>query len=189
MHQQLAATLDAALDRIADIQRRARDGQRTPTRWPMIVLRTPKGWTGPAQIGGLPVEGTWRSHQVPFGDVSGTPARRQALEDWLRSDRPDELFDDDGGPRPDVVGRLRTGSRRMGSNPHTNGGALVRDLTLPDFRAHAQAVDVPGASTSGPTRVLGRRLRDVIAATPPTGTSARSARTRPPPTVSTPSTR
>ncbi|MGE3833941.1 MAG: phosphoketolase [Acidimicrobiia bacterium] len=165
VHQQLAATLDVALDAIADLQRRARDGERVPTRWPMIVLRTPKGWTGPEEIDGLAVEGTWRSHQVPFGGVRGNPSRRRALEDWLRSYRPDELFDEDGGPRFGVVGWLPTGERRMGSNPHTNGGTLVRDLTLPDFRAHAApTTEGPGGGASEPTRVLGRWLRDVIAA-------------------------
>jgi xylulose-5-phosphate/fructose-6-phosphate phosphoketolase len=165
VHQQLAAALDAALDAITTLQRRARaGGDRAPSRWPMIVLRTPKGWTGPAMIDGKPVEGTWRSHQVPFGDVRGNRTRRQALEEWLCSYRPEELFDDKGRPFDDVVAWLPTGSRRMGANPHTNGGALVRDLTLPDFRVHAQSVDSPGATESEPTRVLGRWLRDVVAA-------------------------
>ena len=165
VHQQLAATLDAALDEIAAIQRRARDeGFAGRPRWPAIVLRTPKGWTGPEEIDGKRIEGTWRSHQVPFGDVRGNPDRLAALDAWLRSYRPEDLFDADGAPRPDVVDWLPTGERRMGANPHTNGGRLVRDLSLPDIRQHAVAVDVPGGVSSEPTRVLGGWLRDLLVA-------------------------
>ena len=165
VHQQLAATFDAVFDDIAGIQQRARaDGLGQRPRWPMVVLRTPKGWTGPKEADGKPVEGTWRSHQVPFGDVRGHPERLQALEAWMRSYGPEELFDEDGGPLSDLVSWLPKGNRRMGSNPHTNGGVLLKDLTLPDFRDYAVAVDAPGATTSEPTRVLGRWLRDVIRA-------------------------
>jgi len=165
VHQRLAATVDAVLDEIAAIHHRARaDGDDRPPRWPMIVLRTPKGWTGPAVVDDRAIEGTWRSHQVPFGDVRGNPAHRAELDRWLRSYRPDDLFDDAGRPMPDLLEWLPRGDRRMGSNPHTNGGALLRDLTLPPIRAHAVEVASPGAASSEPTRILGRWLRDLMAA-------------------------
>jgi xylulose-5-phosphate/fructose-6-phosphate phosphoketolase len=165
IHQRLAATLDAALDEIADIQQRARgDGDGSRSRWPMIVFRTPKGWTGPKELGGKQVEGTWRAHQVPFGDVRGHPERLQLLEDWMRSYRSDELFDADGRPLPDLLAWLPAGDRRMGSNPHSNGGRLLRPLVLPDIRGYAVAVDTPGTPMSEPTRTLGGWLRDVISA-------------------------
>jgi xylulose-5-phosphate/fructose-6-phosphate phosphoketolase len=163
VHQQLAATFDAVFDDIAAIQQAARvDGERQRPRWPMVVLRTPKGWTGPVEVDGQPVEGTWRSHQVPFGAVRDHPERLRALEAWMRSYRPEELFDEEGRPLPDLVSWLPKGDRRMGSNPHTNGGVLLKDLTLPDFREYAVEVGTPGATSSEPTRVLGRWLRDVI---------------------------
>ena len=118
----------------------------------MIVFRTPKGWTGPKEVDGKPVEGTWRAHQVPFGDVRGHPERLQLLEDWMRSYRPDELFDADGRPLPDLLSWLPAGDRRMGSNPHSNGGRLLRPLVLPDIRDYAVAVDTPGTPMSEPTR-------------------------------------
>jgi xylulose-5-phosphate/fructose-6-phosphate phosphoketolase len=165
VHQQLAATLDVALDEIAVIQRAARSGgKRQRPRWPMVVLRTPKGWTGPKEVDGKPVEGTWRSHQVPFSGVRGHRDRLQQLETWMRSYRPDELFDDDGRPLPDLVSWLPQGKRRMGSNPHSNGGQLLRALTLPDIRDFGVAIERPGSPSSEPTRVLGEWLRDVIGA-------------------------
>jgi xylulose-5-phosphate/fructose-6-phosphate phosphoketolase len=165
VHQRLAATLDAALDDIAAIQQRARgDGERSRSRWPMIVFRTPKGWTGPKEIDGKPVEGTWRAHQVPFGDVRGHPERLQLLDDWMHSYRPDELFDADGRPLPDLVSWLPAGDRRMGSNPHSNGGRLLRPLVLPDIRDYAVTVETPGTPTSEPTRILGAWLRDIMRA-------------------------
>ena len=165
VHQQLAATLDTVLDEIAAIQHRARvAGDAERPRWPMIVLRTPKGWTGPKEVDGLPVEGTWRSHQVPFSGVRGDPERLAALEAWLRSYRPEELFDDDGRPRADLVDWLPTGNRRMGSNPRANGGRLLHPLDLPDIRSFAVAVDRPGQPLSEPTRVLGSWLRQVVVA-------------------------
>ncbi len=165
VHQQLAATLDVALDEIAVIQRAARSGGKWQRpRWPMVVLRTPKGWTGPKEVDGKPVEGTWRSHQVPFSGVRGHRDRLQQLETWMRSYRPDELFDDDGRPLPDLVSWLPQGKRRMGSNPHSNGGQLLRALTLPDIRDFGVAIERPGSPSSEPTRVLGEWLRDVIGA-------------------------
>jgi xylulose-5-phosphate/fructose-6-phosphate phosphoketolase len=163
VHQALAATLDTVVDEITAIQQRARNGDDTSRpRWPMIVFRTPKGWTGPKEENGLPVEGTWRSHQVPFSNVRGNPEHMRKLENWLRSYRPDELFDEDGKPMPDLLSWLPTGDRRMGANPHANGGRLRRPLQLPDIRDYAAEVKAHGATTSEPTRVLGRWLRDVF---------------------------
>jgi xylulose-5-phosphate/fructose-6-phosphate phosphoketolase len=169
VHRQLADTLDRALDEIGAIQRAARAGQRTErARWPMIVLRTPKGWTGPREVDGVPVEGTWRAHQVPLTDVRTNPTRLAALEAWLRTYRPDELFDGDGRPRPVLDPVIPAGERRMSANPRANGGVLLRDLVLPDFRDYAVDVPAPGATTSEATRVLGTWLRDVIVANPRT---------------------
>ncbi|MDQ1455031.1 MAG: xylulose-5-phosphate/fructose-6-phosphate phosphoketolase, partial [Actinomycetota bacterium] len=163
VHQQLAATLDHAVAEIRAIQHRARAGRdRTPARWPMIVLRTPKGWTGPKEVDGLPVEGTWRAHQVPLTDVREKPDHLALLEEWMRSYRPDELFDDAGRPRADIVEWLPCADRRMGANPHANGGLLLRDLTLPDFRDHAVRVTSPGEPVAEATRALGEYLRDVF---------------------------
>src|SRR5215213_1028212 len=139
MHQRFAATLDRCLDEIAMIQRRAREGGEDLSgldrpRWPMIVLRSPKGWTGPAEVDGLPVEGTWRSHQVPLANTRTDPDHLKQLEAWLRSYRPEELFDEDGRLRPELAALAPSGTRRMGANLHANGGALLRDLTLPDFK-------------------------------------------------------
>ncbi|EWC63221.1 Xylulose-5-phosphate phosphoketolase [Actinokineospora spheciospongiae] len=162
MHRDMAAALDWALDEIDDIQRRARtgDGSGRP-RWPVLVLRSPKGWTGPSHVDGVPVEGTWRSHQVPLSAVRENPGHLAALEQWLRSYRPEELFDDSGAPVEQVRAMAPAGNRRLGSNPHANGGLLLRSLRLPDFRTHATEVAQPGGSTSQPTRVLGRWLREV----------------------------
>ena len=169
VHQAMAATLDAVTRDIRDIQSRAREGghQTERPRWPMIVLRTPKGWTGPAEVGGLPMEGTWRSHQVPLPEARTDPEQLAALDAWLRSYRPDELFDEHGQPRPGLTDWIPSGTRRMGANPHANGGQLTQDLDLPDVRAYGVAVDRPGAATAEPTRVLGRFLRDVLARSEP----------------------
>jgi xylulose-5-phosphate/fructose-6-phosphate phosphoketolase len=167
MHEAMATTLDAVLDEIADIQDEARHhaGGPLPRRpWPMIVLRSPKGWTGPAEVDGLPVEGTWRSHQVPLAAVRTNAGHRKALEAWMRSYRPEELFDDDGRLRPELAALAPAGGRRMGANLHANGGALLRDLELPDFRDYGVEVKKPGSTSSEPTRVLGTMLRDVITA-------------------------
>ena len=166
MHHEMAAVLDQVIARIREIQAEARSGggpgpNGHGVRWPMIVLRTPKGWTGPATVDGRPVEGTWRAHQVPLAEVRTNPEHLHMLEDWMLSYRPDELFDGDGLPRPEILGFVPAGARRMGSNPHANGGLLLRDLVMPDFRDYAVPVEVPGAAQTEPTRVLGRMLRDV----------------------------
>jgi xylulose-5-phosphate/fructose-6-phosphate phosphoketolase len=169
VHQQFAATLDAVLDEIATIQRQARDGGPTVRpRWPMIVLRTPKGWTGPAEVDGKPVENTWRSHQVPLADVRGDPAQLRQLEEWLRSYRPDELFDERGAPVAELSAIAPSGAGRMSANPHANGGELLQPLRLPDFRDYAVQVKAPGSDFSEATRVLGGFLRDVIELNPQT---------------------
>ncbi|HEX7309869.1 MAG TPA: phosphoketolase family protein, partial [Gaiellaceae bacterium] len=164
VHQQLAATLDDALDDIARIQHAARDdGEMSRPRWPMLILRTPKGWTGPKEVDGLPVEGSWRSHQVPLADVREHPERIGQLEEWLRSYRPEELFDEHGVLVPELADLPPRGDRRMSANPHANGGLLLRELALPDFRDYAVDVPKPGTMTGEATRVLGVFLRDVIA--------------------------
>jgi xylulose-5-phosphate/fructose-6-phosphate phosphoketolase len=167
VHQQLAVALDEAFDQIAAIQRAARvDGVSRRPAWPMIVLRTPKGWTGPHEVDGKLVEGTWRSHQVPLAETRTNEKHLAQLEEWLRSYRPDELFDDDGALRPELRALAPAGDRRMSANPHTNGGVLLRDLDLPDFTDYAVAVDTPGGETAEATKVLGTFLRDVIARNP-----------------------
>jgi xylulose-5-phosphate/fructose-6-phosphate phosphoketolase len=163
VHRRFAAALDAALDEIARIK--SSDSDERP-RWPMLILRTPKGWTGPKEWDGLPVENTWRSHQVPLVDVRGHDDRLRALEEWLRSYRPEELFDERGTLVPELAELPPRGDRRMSANPHANGGILLRDLSLPDFRAYAVAVDKPATTFSEATRVLGAFLRDVIGANP-----------------------
>jgi xylulose-5-phosphate/fructose-6-phosphate phosphoketolase len=165
MHQSLAGTLDAILLRIREIQASARAGGSTKTverpRWPMIVLRTPKGWTGPKFVDGLPVEGTWRAHQVPLTDFEN-PEHLTQLENWLKSYWPDELFDAQGKFHEEFACLAPTGQRRMGSNPHANGGELLQPLALPHFRDYAVAVPQPGCTRAESTRVLGPFLRDVI---------------------------
>jgi xylulose-5-phosphate/fructose-6-phosphate phosphoketolase len=167
VHQLFAAALDEALDGIRELQRAAReDGETERPRWPMLVLRTPKGWTGPKEVDGLPVEGTWRSHQVPMTDVRDNPEHLRILEDWMQSYRPDELFDDSGRLVEDLAQLPPHGARRMSANPNANGGELLRDLVLPDFRDYAVEVSQPGTTLSEATRVLGGFLRDVVAANP-----------------------
>jgi len=194
VHAQLAATLDEVLDTIAAIQHEARDaaGSSTtgpsttgpsttgpsttglatdgaaPSRplWPMIVLRTPKGWTGPKVVDGLPVEGTWRAHQVPLAETRTNARHREQLEEWMRSYRPEELFDQTGALIPALQALAPQGDQRMGANPHANGGLLLRDLAMPDFRDYAVAVERPAAGFSEATRVLGTFLRDIIARNP-----------------------
>jgi xylulose-5-phosphate/fructose-6-phosphate phosphoketolase len=165
LHREMAATLDGILDEIALIQTEARSsGIGLRPRWPMLVLRTPKGWTGPAEVDGVPVEGTWRAHQVPLAEVRTNPAHLAMLEEWLRRYRPEELFAADGRPFPETVALAPGGERRMGANPHANGGLLLRDLRLPDWRDHTVEVKEPGSVVAEPTRVLGGFLRDVIRA-------------------------
>jgi xylulose-5-phosphate/fructose-6-phosphate phosphoketolase len=164
VHQAMAGVLDTVVEEIHEIQRAARQGGATKRpSWPMIVLRTPKGWTGPKLVDGKPVEGTWRSHQVPMGEVRTNAANRQLLEDWLRSYRPEELFDADGALIAELAELPPRSHRRMSANPHANGGLLLRDLAMPDFRAYAVDVPAPGATDSEATRVLGTFLRDVMA--------------------------
>ena len=167
MHQLMAATLDEVLDEIAEIQRHAReDGDLTRPRWPMIVLKSPKGWTGPKVVDGLPVEGTWRAHQVPVAEVRTNPQHLAQLEEWMRSYRPEELFDESGAVRAEITALAPEGDRRMSANPHTNGGLLIRDLELPDFREYGVDVPAPAKVSTEATHVLGVWLRDVIKANP-----------------------
>ncbi|MDX6263344.1 MAG: xylulose-5-phosphate/fructose-6-phosphate phosphoketolase [Kribbellaceae bacterium] len=168
VHQNLAATLDAVLDEIADIQTEARAHPGTPRRpWPMIVLRTPKGWTGPHEVDGVPVEGTWRAHQVPLTEVRTSPEHLALLDTWMRSYRAEELFDAEGRPVAELTDQIPSGERRMGSTPHANGGLLTRALELPTWSEYAVDVPQPGAGPHEPTRVLGTFLRDVMRANEP----------------------
>lgn len=166
VHRAMARAMDTALDRIALIQRTAREeGATGRARWPVIVLRTPKGWTGPATVDGLPVEGTWRSHQVPLARVRENPEHLRQLEAWLRSYRPEELFDGHGRPRPQVLACVPEGTLRLGATPYANGGLLLRDLPVPDLEPYAVKVDRPGVTLHEPTRVLGDVLEAVMEAT------------------------
>ncbi|MGH7314608.1 MAG: phosphoketolase family protein [Candidatus Rokuibacteriota bacterium] len=163
MHEQMAASLDTVIERIRAIQQDARGGAppRRP-RWPMIVLQTPKGWTGPKEVDGKKTEGFWRSHQVPLAEVATNEAHRRQLAQWMRSYRPETLFDESGRLVPQVATLAPKGSRRMGANPHANGGLLLRDLKMPDFRAFAVDVAQPATVFAEATRVLGAFLRDVM---------------------------
>ncbi|SCZ58987.1 phosphoketolase family protein [Thiohalomonas denitrificans] len=163
MHQQMAGTLDVVLDEIREIQEQARTtGEARRPRWPLIILRSPKGWTGPKEVDGRKMEGFWRSHQVPFSDMLKNPEHLQLLEDWLKSYRPEELFDEEGRLLPELAELAPRGDRRMGANPHANGGLLLKDLRLPDFRLSAVEVLKPGNTIAEATRVLGTWLRDVM---------------------------
>jgi xylulose-5-phosphate/fructose-6-phosphate phosphoketolase len=163
MHRLMAATLDRVIAEIRRIQSDARErGVTERPRWPMIVLKTPKGWTGPKVVDGLPIEGTYRAHQVPLSDPTGHPEHLRLLEEWMRGYRPDVLFDETGRLFPELQALAPTGERRMGANPHANGGILLRDLRLPDFRDFAIAVPRPGAVMNEDARTLGKFLRDVI---------------------------
>ncbi|RUV74808.1 MAG: phosphoketolase family protein [Mesorhizobium sp.] len=164
MHQLMAATLDKAFDSIRNIQARARAPQWAggPSRWPMIVLRSPKGWTGPKEVDGKKVEDFWRSHQVPVANAREDDAHRRILEDWMRSYGPEKLFDADGRLMPELAALAPTGARRMGANPHANGGLLRRELTLPDWKAFAVEVRLPGGAKAEATRIMGCYLRDVM---------------------------
>jgi xylulose-5-phosphate/fructose-6-phosphate phosphoketolase len=163
MHQLMAATLDTVLDEIETIQTNARkNGFSERPHWPMIVLRTPKGWTGPKFVDGKPVEGTWRAHQVPLSQPAKNPEHLRLLEEWMRSYKPEELFDEEGRLKPDLGELAPKGERRMGANPHANGGLLLKELKLPDYCEYAVNVPHPGTIESEATRVLGRFLRDVM---------------------------
>ena len=164
MHQLMAHTLDRILEEIQAIQGAARRAGKNPDRpiWPMIILRTPKGWTGPQVVDGKPVENTWRAHQVPVTDFTKRPEHLEILDRWMRSYKPEELFDRKGRLLPELAELAPKGDRRMGANPHANGGLLLRDLVMPDFREYAVRVTKPGTEVEESTRVLGRLLRDVM---------------------------
>jgi xylulose-5-phosphate/fructose-6-phosphate phosphoketolase len=182
VHQQLAGALEECVARIREIQASARSGQAPggpdtgpdsrpgsdsgPVRWPMVVMRTPKGWTGPGEVDGVPVENTWRSHQVPLATVRENAGHREMLEAWLRSYRPEELFDEHGTPVEPVRSWAPTGTRRMGSNPRTNGGLVMRPLVLPDPREYGVEVEEHGSTPAEATRATGAFLRDVLRANP-----------------------
>jgi xylulose-5-phosphate/fructose-6-phosphate phosphoketolase len=164
MHRLMAEALETAIGKIHSIQNEARDGRRSVDRpkWPMIVLRSPKGWTGPKEVDGLRVEGFWRAHQVPIADPRNNPDHLKLLEQWMRSYQPETLFDDAGRLQDELQVLAPSGPRRMGANPHANGGLLKRELALPDYRDYAVDVPSPGASEAEATRVLGDFLRDVM---------------------------
>jgi len=171
VHRQLAATLDEVMDDVAGIQQRARNDAATARGvdrplWPMIVLRTPKGWTGPKEVDGVKVEGTFRAHQVPLAETRTNSAHRAMLEEWMRSYHPEDLFGATGTLIPELQALAPLGGRRMSANPHANGGLLLRDLVMPDFRDYAVSVDNPATTTSAATARLGEFLRDVIARNP-----------------------
>ena len=166
MHQLMAATLDRVLDEIAALQNRARAGDKIVCpQWPMIVLRSPKGWTGPKTVDGLKTEGYWRSHQVPFGDME-KPEHVKLLEDWMKSYRPHELFGSEGRLKPEIAALAPVGERRMSANPHANGGLLRRELVLPDFANYAVPIGHPGQTDAEATRIMGAFLRDIIKQNP-----------------------
>ncbi|WP_433701500.1 phosphoketolase family protein [Nocardiopsis sp. CA-288880] len=167
MHGRMAQVLDEALAEIARIQRVARSsGLEGRPVWPMVVLRSPKGWTGPREVDGVAVEGTWRSHQVPMGQVRANAEHRRMLQEWMRSYRPEELFGESGAPVAELREWAPAGARRMSANPHANGGSLLRDLVVPDFREYGVRVSGNGKQSSEATRVLGHFLRDVLRRNP-----------------------
>src|SRR5215213_797410 len=165
MHQAMAATIDKCVADIRAAQKQARDsGKAFRPRWPMIVLRTPKGWTSPSDSGGHKLEGSWRSHQVPMANVKKDPARLKELEDWMKSYKPQDLFDSNGTFKAELKAIAPTGTRRIGSNPHANGGNLKKALRLPDFRKYGMKVPKPGTAEGWNTTPLGEFLRDVMKA-------------------------
>jgi xylulose-5-phosphate/fructose-6-phosphate phosphoketolase len=165
MHQQMAATMDVVIEKIRSIQGEARGdctSSRTYPHWPMIILRSPKGWTGPKEVDGKKVEDYWRSHQVPIAKIGSKPEHLKLLEDWMKSYKPDELFDENGALLPELAALAPEGKRRMGANPHANGGLLLKDLEMPNFRDYAVAVSKPGCTVAESTREMGKFLRDVM---------------------------
>ncbi len=167
MHQLMAAAMDSVLDEIRAIQTAARaNGFSERPIWPMIILRSPKGWTGPKEVDGKPTENSWRSHQVPFSELASNPGHLKLLEEWMKSYKAEELFSDAGKLRPEIAALAPHGDRRMSANPHANGGVLLRDLHMPDFRDYATDVDVPGTKLAEATRIAGAFLRDIIRMNP-----------------------
>ncbi len=165
MHQLMAATLDTVVAEIKRIQHDARpNGFKERPRWPMIILRTPKGWTGPKVVDGKPVEGTFRAHQVPVEEFAAKPEHLKILETWMKSYKPEELFDKNGRLIPELAELAPKGERRMGANPHANGGLLLKELKMPDFRDYAVKVPKPGVVEAESTRVQGQFIRDVLQA-------------------------
>ncbi|MDO8282252.1 MAG: phosphoketolase family protein [Thermodesulfovibrionia bacterium] len=163
MHELMASTMDTVFAEIKSIQDSARlNGVTKRPMWPMIIMRTPKGWTGPKVVDGKKTEGSWRSHQVPFSEMTGNPGHIKLLEDWMKSYRPEELFDEKGMLKPQLSELAPKGERRMGANPHANGGALLKALKMPDFRDYALKVDAPGQVEGEATRVMGYFLRDIM---------------------------
>ncbi|WP_373524911.1 phosphoketolase [Nostoc sp.] len=163
VHQQMAATLDTAIAQIQSIQREARvHGFTERPQWPMIVMRTPKGWTGPKEVDGKKTEGSWRSHQVPLSNITKQPEHLKILEDWMKSYKPEELFDSNGKLIPELAELAPTGHRRMGDNPHANGGIFLCDLKMPDFQDYAVDVPQPGKAIAEATKVTGKFLRDIM---------------------------
>ncbi|MHB8734536.1 MAG: phosphoketolase family protein, partial [Terriglobales bacterium] len=163
MHQKMAATVEVCVQQIRSMQQEARSsGKPDRPRWPMIILRSPKGWTGPREVDGHKVEGFWRAHQVPVLDVQSNPEHLRIVEEWMRSYKPEELFDEHGTLVPELRDLAPVGERRMSANPHANGGKLRKALTLPDFRDYAVPVDSPGTTEISPTETLGKFLRDVM---------------------------
>jgi xylulose-5-phosphate/fructose-6-phosphate phosphoketolase len=163
MHQLMAVTLDTVVEEIQTIQNNARKGGHTGVpAWPIIILRTPKGWTGPKMVDGKPMEGTWRAHQVPLSELASKPEHLRMLEEWMKSYRPEELFDAEGKLIPELAELAPHGDRRMSANSHANGGLRLRDLVLPDFRDYAVKVQRPGTEVAEATRILGKFLRDVM---------------------------
>jgi xylulose-5-phosphate/fructose-6-phosphate phosphoketolase len=181
MHQKMAGVMEQAIGEIRAIQRTAREARKpTRPRWPMIVLRAPKGWTGPKELDGHKLEGFWRSHQVPFADVRQNPAHLRVLEDWMRSYRPQEIFDESGRLVPELRALSPRGHRRMSANPHANGGLLRKELKLPDVRQYAVDVKATarGATLHENTKPLGQFLRDIMKEQPDQLPGVRSGRDR-----------
>ena len=163
VHQLMAATLDTVIQEIKQIQKECRDnGFKMRPKWPMIVLRTPKGWTGPKEVDGKPVEGTFRAHQVPLAELASNPKHVKMLEEWMKSYKPEELFDKNGKLKAELAALAPKGERRMGANPHANGGIFLHDLRMPDFRDYAVKIDQPGTTEAEATRIMGEFLRDVM---------------------------
>ena len=163
MHQLMASTLDKVFAEIKSIQQTARETKKAKRPlWPMIILQTPKGWTGPKVVDGKKVEGSWRSHQVPLSEIGTNPSHLKLLESWMKSYKPEELFDSSGKLIPELAELAPAGNRRMGANPHANGGILLKNLKLPDFRTYALNIPEPGTVVAESTKIMGAFIRDVM---------------------------